>query len=111
MIIPGVQNPHCRASWSTNACCTGCSLPSFAKPSMVVLFPFHLGYCQHARSYRFVIDNHGAGAAYTYPAAELAPVSPNWSRKTHKRVRVGSRSFYLVSVQFKMNHLFHIRLV
>src|SRR5438105_9826311 len=35
-IIPGVQNPHCNPCWSQNAGCTGCSLPSCARPSMVV---------------------------------------------------------------------------
>ncbi len=33
---PGVQNPHCMASCSTKAACTGCRWPCFAKPSIVV---------------------------------------------------------------------------
>src|SRR5690606_13808136 len=37
MSIPGVQKPHCSAWLSWNACCSGCSSPSSAKPSMVVL--------------------------------------------------------------------------
>src|SRR5688572_3910987 len=42
MIIPGVQKPHCRPWCSRNACCIGCSLPSAARPSMVVtLEPSH----------------------------------------------------------------------
>jgi hypothetical protein len=37
MIMPGVQNPHCRPCSSWNARCTGCSVPSSAAtPSMVV---------------------------------------------------------------------------
>src|SRR4051794_24805778 len=36
MIIPGVQKPHWRAWHSWKASCTGCSLPSWAIPSMVV---------------------------------------------------------------------------
>src|SRR5690242_6666052 len=38
MICPGVQYPHWNASWSMNACCSGCNGPSSesARPSMVV---------------------------------------------------------------------------
>ena len=36
MIMPGVQKPHCSAWRSWNACCTGCSSPSAARPSIVV---------------------------------------------------------------------------
>src|SRR5581483_4888344 len=36
MTMPGVQNPHWRAWFSWNACCTGCSAPSVARPSIVV---------------------------------------------------------------------------
>ena len=35
MIMPGVQNPHCRPCSFQKASCTGCSLPSCARPSMV----------------------------------------------------------------------------
>src|ERR1700730_7046634 len=35
-IWPGVQYPHWNASWSMNACCNGWSVPSPARPSMVV---------------------------------------------------------------------------
>ena len=34
--MPGVQNPHCIASCSMNACWTGCSVAPFARPSIVV---------------------------------------------------------------------------
>ena len=37
MIMPGVQNPHCRPCWSQNACWSGCSPPTGARPSMVVM--------------------------------------------------------------------------
>ena len=37
-IIPGVHQPHWSASASRKACCTGCSLPSAASPSMVTIF-------------------------------------------------------------------------
>ena len=36
MTIPGVQKPHCIASASMNACCTGWSSSPLASPSMVV---------------------------------------------------------------------------
>ena len=36
MIMPGVQKPHCSAWCSWKACCTGCSAPSAARPSIVV---------------------------------------------------------------------------
>ena len=37
MIIPGVQNPHCRPCISWNAFCIGCRVPSSdAIPSIVV---------------------------------------------------------------------------
>src|SRR5215467_2691731 len=38
MIMPGVQKPHCRAWFSRNASCIGCSLSAVARPSMVVTF-------------------------------------------------------------------------
>ena len=37
MMSPGVQNPHCTAPASTNACCTSLSEPAGAIPSMVVM--------------------------------------------------------------------------
>src|SRR5512144_2937429 len=37
MIIPGVQNPHCRPWCSLNAACIGCSSPPVASPSIVVI--------------------------------------------------------------------------
>src|SRR5262249_6050944 len=36
-ICPGVQEPHWNASWSMNACCSGCSAPLPARPSIVVI--------------------------------------------------------------------------
>ena len=36
MTMPAVQNPHWRPWCSWNACCTGCSSPSVARPSIVV---------------------------------------------------------------------------
>ena len=35
--MPGVQYPHCSAWWSWKACCTGCSSPFEARPSIVVI--------------------------------------------------------------------------
>ncbi|SPD68097.1 protein of unknown function (plasmid) [Cupriavidus taiwanensis] len=37
-IWPGVQKPHCSASWVTKACCIGCSVSPLAMPSMVVMW-------------------------------------------------------------------------
>src|SRR5256885_8105079 len=39
MICPFWQKPHCGTCSSIQACCRGCSLPSFAKPSSVVISP------------------------------------------------------------------------
>ena len=36
-IMPGVQKPHCSPCLSQNASCSGCSVPSGASPSMVVI--------------------------------------------------------------------------
>ena len=36
-MMPGVQKPHCSPWCSTNARCSGCSSPSDARPSMVVI--------------------------------------------------------------------------
>src|SRR5262245_3113766 len=35
MIMPGVQKPHCRPWCSRKASCIGCSLPPWARPSML----------------------------------------------------------------------------
>ncbi len=37
MIMPAAQKPHWKACASRKACCIGCSLPSLARPSMVVI--------------------------------------------------------------------------
>ena len=37
MISPGVQNPHCTAPVSTNACCTSLGAPGSASPSTVTI--------------------------------------------------------------------------
>ena len=37
MIMPGVQNPHCRPCFSQNAFCIGCSTSPVASPSIVVM--------------------------------------------------------------------------
>src|SRR5262245_29846761 len=39
MICPFWQNPHWGACSSIHACCSGCSLPSLARPSRVVICP------------------------------------------------------------------------
>ena len=37
--MPGVQKPHCRPWFSMNACCIGCSTPSFTLDSTVTPSP------------------------------------------------------------------------
>ena len=37
MIIPGVQKPHCSPCFSQKASWIGCSLPSVAMPSIVLI--------------------------------------------------------------------------
>src|SRR3990172_12216657 len=41
-ICPFWQKPHCGTCSSIHACCTGCSLPSLARPSSVVISPLTL---------------------------------------------------------------------
>ena len=69
---PGVQYPHCIAPCSSQACCTGCSTPSSARPSTVVIrWPAASADGRDARGHRAAADQHRAGAAGALAAAEL----------------------------------------
>ena len=70
--MPGVQNPHCRPCLFQNASCIGCSLPSVASPSMVVIVDaVGLHREPRARFDRDAVDEHRAGAALAGVAADL----------------------------------------
>src|ERR1039458_7752431 len=86
--MPGVQNPHCKASCSMNAFCTGCSAPALARPSMVTtslsLTVFTLR--KHERT--------GTPSSSTVqepqcpsPQPNLVPVSPRSVRSTQSSRR------------------------
>ena len=70
-IWPFWQKPHAGTCSSIQACWTGCSCPSFASPSSVVISTFcDLRHRPHARAHGFAADEHRAGAALAKPAAE-----------------------------------------
>ena len=72
MIMPGVQKPHCSPPCSTNASWSGWSLPSCARPSIVVTsLPRDGLHGQQARAHRLLADDDGAGAAEALAAAVL----------------------------------------
>ena len=71
MIMPGVQKPHCSAWFSWNACCTGCSLPSRARPSIVVTSPPSACTASTEQDFTLLpVEVHGAGAAVAGVAAD-----------------------------------------
>ena len=95
IIMPGVQNPHCKASCSTNASWTGCNFPSLARPSIVTTF-----FPATSLTAR-VQDLAGSLSTSTVqepqkpiPQPYFVPVSPKWFRKTHRSVWVGSIVVY-----------------
>ena len=92
-IIPGVHQPHCRASASRNASCTGCSLPSGARPSMVTMrLPATLPtLVMHERVGTPSISTVHA-AHCPSPQPYLVPVRSRSSRRTLRSVRSGSAS-------------------
>ena len=71
MIWPFWQKPHCGTCSSIHACCSGCSLPSLASPSSVVISRLARADSRRdARPHRLAVDDHGAGAALAESAAE-----------------------------------------
>ena len=70
MICPFWQKPHCGTCSSIQACCTGCSVPSLASPSSVVISPFHGGRRRDARPGRRAVDDHCARPALAKSAAK-----------------------------------------
>ncbi len=72
MIMPGVQKPHCRPWCWRKASCMGCSLPSVARPSMVVILAPVAGGGEHGAGLgRAALDVHDAGAALAGVAAHV----------------------------------------
>ena len=74
---PEVQKPHCGASCSMKACCSGSSLPFCASPSTV-----WIGAAVHphrelaARVHRLAVEQHRARAALAAIAADLGAGEP-----------------------------------
>src|SRR5271157_2037492 len=94
---PGVQKPHCWASWSTNACITGVSASPSAKPSMVVIFFPCASIASTAQAYTVLPSINIVQAPQTPRShTRFAPVRLKLSRKASSRVTRGSscaRSF------------------
>src|SRR5262245_30442293 len=83
MIIPGVQNPHCSAWQSVKACCTGCSFPSFAMPSIVTMSALFacaasIVHDFTARPFMWIVQQ--PHCVVSHPMC--VPVSPRSSRMT-----------------------------
>src|SRR5215831_2011830 len=93
MIMPLWQYPHCGTSLSTQACCTLCSLPLAASPSIVVI-------CLPAASLTAREQDRTAlpsmwtvqAPHWAMPQPYLVPVRPMLSRMTHSSGVSGSTS-------------------
>src|SRR5437868_1490900 len=88
MIMPGVQYPHCSASSSRNASCSGCSRPSFSRLSIV-----RIGFSATLPT-GVMQERVGCPAIKTVqaphcpsPQPYLLPVRPRSSRRTLNRLR------------------------
>ena len=93
MIMPDWQYPHCGTWWSTHACCTACSRPSAARPSMVVTArpsTADTGTVQVRTARPSTCTVQAPQAAMPHP--NLVPVSPSVSRSTHSSGVSGSTS-------------------
>ncbi len=72
MISPGVQNPHCTAPASTNACWTSLGAPGSASPSTVTIgCPTALRRQHEARAHEAIVDEHAARPALALLARAL----------------------------------------
>ena len=72
MIIPGVQNPHCRPWCSLNAACTGCRSAPFGKSfNRNDIRAGSLRGEHRAGLHRLAVDMHDAGAALRRVAADM----------------------------------------
>jgi hypothetical protein len=85
---PGVQYPHCMAPISSQACCTGCRIPSSAKPSTVVTrWPAtSAAGVMHDVTARRPINTVQAPHAPS-PQPSFGPVIPRSSLSTSSRLR------------------------
>src|SRR5450759_4324719 len=91
IIIPGVQYPHCNASCSIKAFCTGCRLPSRDSPSMVTIFLLAASLTGNMQDLTASFSRRTVHAPQKpRPQPYLVPVNPNLLRKTHNKVRFGS---------------------
>ena len=81
--IPGVQNPHCIAPFSTNFSCNLCNSPFVETPSIVVISaPSYLnaGVMQLNTGSLLTITVHAPQLPCSQPT--LVPVNPAFSRIT-----------------------------
>jgi len=77
MIIPGVQNPHCRPCLSQNACWTGMKLPVLRDAlDGRDLAAFELHGEERAALRRLAVDEDGTRSALTRVAADVRPGQP-----------------------------------
>src|SRR5579872_3147712 len=93
MIMPGVQKPHCRPCCSQKASCNGCSWPSVASPSIVVISE------PSAWTANIVQDFAARPSTSTVQAPHCVVSHPTWvpvsrrcSRRKCTRSRRGSTS-------------------
>src|SRR5205807_10444464 len=78
MTNPGVQNPHCEASFSTKACCTGCNLPSCINDSTVVIGLCCASMASTEQEYTVLLSTSTVQAPHSARSqTRLAPVSSN----------------------------------
>ena len=93
MIIPGVQNPHCRPCCSQNAFWSGCSPSAGASPSIVVIvdpstWTASMEHDLTARPSSWTV--HAPHWLVSQPT--WVPVSPRSSRSAWTSNRLGSTS-------------------
>src|SRR5665213_993074 len=92
MIWPFWQKPHCGTCSSTQACCSGCSLPSLASPSRVVISPFtaEAGVMQDRTAAPFIITVHSPH--WPRPQPNRGPCNPRSLRRMYSKGVEGSTS-------------------
>src|SRR6266436_10358170 len=93
MIIPDVQYAHCIASALMKASCSGCSLPSFSRPSMVTIcLPAARPTCVVHERMGCASSNTVHAPHWPSPQPYLLPVRLRSLRSTLSRLTVESTS-------------------
>src|ERR1700680_3919632 len=83
MICPFWQKPHCGTCSSIHACCSGCSLPSLATPSSVVISPLPgvVGVMRERVAAPFMITVHAPH--WPSPQPNRGPCKPRSLRRIY----------------------------